>query len=97
MDSRDFVMGLFGKFYCKQCEKEVEVKIIEKYPKKTWTEIQELGTFGDVPTKVRCWKRYGKVIVLPHTKKVGFFKKIQCPNSNTQVKMQLEGTSWESY
>ena len=91
-------------FYCKRCIRNVGVKVLQTYGKKiwwskSWTGSNEvMGLPDDQPTKVRNWKRYGKVIVLAHqhsTGITGLFKTKQCPNSNTQVKMIVDEGSKE--
>jgi len=85
-------------FYCKRCIRKVGVKVLQTYGKKIWWTNDTVGTYGDEPIKVRHWKRYAKVIVLPHqhsTGITGIFKTNQCPNSNTQVKMIVDEGSKE--
>jgi hypothetical protein len=80
-------------FHCKECKQDVVVNVIQRYAMKTWYSIDEDWQFGHTRTKVKNYKRYGKVIVPPHPHHSGIsglFKTKQCPNSNTQVKMIVE-------
>ena len=75
-------------FYCKKCERNVKVAVLEILDKETC--IENVG----YETKVRRWKQYGKVMVLTHQRHSGimgvFKKKINCPNSKTEIKMVID-------
>ena len=82
------------EFYCKKCERNVKVKVLQTINKKTW--IEKVG----YETKVRKWKIYGKVIVLTHQRHsgiMGLFKKKQCPNSKTEVKTVVDEGSGQPF
>jgi len=82
-------------FYCKKCERNIKVVILEVLNKKTV--IEKVG----YQSKVRRWKLYGKVMVLPHKRHSGimgiFKKKINCPNSKTKIKMVIDSGSSEPF
>ena len=73
--------------YCTNCEIDVRAKILEKFMGKTWTSIENLGKYGEVPTPVNHFERHGLVFVLPHKK--GLFSKV-CSTSNTKIRTTLQ-------
>jgi hypothetical protein len=83
------------EFYCKECERNVKVKVLQTINKKTWIEKV------DHQSKVRRWKQYAKVMVLTHQRHSGimgvFKKKINCPNSKTEIKMVIDSGCSEPF
>ena len=85
--------------YCKECERNVKVAVLEILDKETC--IENVGN----ETKVRRWKQYAKVMVLTHQRHsgiMGLFKKkinygLTCPNSKIQFKMVIDSASSEPF
>ena len=85
--------------YCKDCERNVKVAVLEILDKQIG--IEKVGD----ETKVRRWKQYGKVMVLTHQRHsgiMGLFKKkinygLTCSNSKTIFKMVVDSGSSEPF
>ena len=85
--------------YCKECDRNVKVVVLEILDKENCIE-----NVGD-ETKIRRWKQYAKVMVLTHQRHsgiMGLFKKkinygLTCSNSKTTFKMVVDSASSEPF